>query len=234
MATAGDLVKRSLRLLSVLTRGEVAASEDMNEALIALNDLMHSMYADNTLVPSLTREQLTLTQGKASYTIGSGADLDTTRPMSIASLVLRDGDTDYWLDEMPQSEFARIAVKDYQVRPDRFYYEEGWPSGTIYLDSEPDKAYTVFLTAYKPHTDLANLTTTVDLPPMYEKYLAFQGAAELAPEYGMEPPQGVVREAQRARLAIIQRNVGNRPAELMVDQALRDGGGRKYDIRSDE
>lgn len=235
MATAGDLVKRSLRLISVLTRGETMSAEDGAEGLEALNTLVHSWYADDLLVSSLTRESVTLTQGKSSYTIGDGADLDTTRPMAIETIVLREsGGTDYYLDEMTQRYFARLSVKDYSIRPNQFYYEEGWPSGTIYFDSAPDKAYTTYITSYKPFSDLSSLASTVSLPPMYQKGLAFALAEDLAPEYGMEVPQTVARQAQASRLAIKHRNMGNRPVQSRVDTGLMRGGGRKFDIRSDQ
>jgi len=233
MATANEIIKGALRLNQALTRGENLPAEDAQEALIALNDLLHSMYADNSLVPFLTREQLTLTVGKSEYTIGSGGDFSTTRPMSIATIVLRDTDTDFYIEELSQQWWAALDVKGDKTRPQQFYYEEGYPTGTIYFDHAPDQAYTMYLTSYKPHTEFTQLADTVNLPPMYEKYLRFQLAADLAPEYGMEAPQTVLRQAQRARLAIVQRNMGNRPSEMQVDDALTAGGSAGYDIRSD-
>lgn len=232
MATAGDLVKRSLRLISQLTQGETLSAEDGEQGLIALNDLVHSWYADNVLVPFITREELTLTSGKSEYTIGDGAELDTDRPMSIASIIIRDGDRDFWLREISQRWWSQIPVKLETQRPDRFYYEEGWPNGTLRFDTEPDQNYTMFITSYKPFSDLSSLASTIVLPPMYEKALAFNLGIDLAPEYGIEAPQAVLMEAQWSKNAIVQRNLANRPVEMGMDYSLTNGG-RSYDIRSD-
>lgn len=232
MATAGDTVKGALRLIQGLTRGESMPAEDGAEGLQALNDLIHSWYADNVLVPYLTREQLTLTQGKSDYSIGSGADLDTARPMSIESVVLRDSGTDYYLREIAQDWWAEIPIKDIESRPMRYYYEEGYPTGTLYFDYEPDSAYTVFVTSYKPFSDFTSLSDTLSLPPMYERALRYNLAVELAPEYGREAPQTVVAQATKSLNDIRQRNFANRPQESEIDYSLT-GRQRKWDIRSD-
>lgn len=231
-ATAGDTVRGALRLIQALTRGETMPASDGEDGLLALNDLLHSWYADNVLVPSLTREELSLSVGKAEYTIGDGADLDTTRPMSISSLVVRDGGTDYYLDEIPQEWWAAIAIKDIKARPQQFYYEESYPNGTLRLDYEPDSAYPIFLSSYKPFSDFADLSDEMNLPPMYERALRFNLAMDLAPEYGREVPQTVAMQAEKALNDVRQRNFGNRPQEAEIDYSLT-GRARKWDIRSD-
>lgn len=232
MATAGDTVKGALRLIQALTRGESMDSADGAEGLQALNDLVHSWYANDVLVPYLTREELALTQGKSEYTIGTGADLDTTRPLSIASIVLRDSGTDYILDEIGQHWWSQLPIKDTESRPRQYYYEEGYPFGTIRFDYEPDHAYPIFVTSYKPFSDFTDLADTIDLPPMYERALRFNLAMDLAPEYGREVPQTVAIQAQKALDDIRQRNFANRPREAEIDYSLT-GRGRAYDIRSD-
>lgn len=232
MATAGDTVKGALRLIQALTRGESMSADDGADGLLALNDLVHSWYANDVLVPYLTRESLTLTQGKSEYTIGTGGDLNTTRPMSIASIVVRESGTDYYLDEIGQQWWAQIAIKDTESRPQRFYYEEGYPTGTLRFDYEPDQAYTMYVSSYKPFSDFTDLASTVDLPPMYEKALRFNLAMDLAPEYGREVSQTVAMQARDSLDAIKQRNFANRPQEAEIDYSLA-GRARKWDIRSD-
>jgi hypothetical protein len=233
MATAGDIVRRALRLNSVLTRGETLAAEDGEEGLQALNELLHSWYANNILVPSLTREQVTLTTGKAQYTIGSGADLDTARPLTITTIVIRDSGTDYELREISQRWWSQISVKNEKERPDRFYYEESYPNGNLYLDSQPDQNYTAFITSYKGHSDFSSLSTSLGLPPLYERALAFNLAVDMAPEYGKEVSQTVLNQARQSKLYVIQRHAQNRPVEASMDYSLTHGGADQYDIRSD-
>ena len=78
---------------------------------------------------------------------------------------------------------------------------------------------TLVLDSWKPLSTLAALTTSLSLPPGYERALRYALALELAPEYGRQVSEIVMAAAVESKAAIKRMNIA--PAYLQVDDALR-------------
>lgn len=225
MATAADIIKRSLRLIGAIAAGETPSATEQADGLEALNAMLDSWRTESLAVYALRDETLTLT-GAATYTIGPSGSLNTTRPVSIESAYQRVGDIDYPLRIASAIAWAGISDKSTTSSiADWLFYLPAVPLGTLYLYPIPDSGV-LHLVTWTPLTALA-AADTVSLPPGYQDALTYNLAVHHAPEYGRPVPVEVAALAL-AKKANIQRV--NFRAPIMD---VGTGTGRRYDIRSD-
>jgi len=203
MATANSIITRALRIAGVLARSEPPDAEELNDGLDTLNDLMESMSNDSLLLYARTLENFTLTGGQTDYTIGSGGDFDTDRPLSIIKAYVRSGDIDYPLSIISDEEYANITLKTTQTIPYFLNYNGQFPLGTIKLYPSPPSGYELYILSEKVLATFT-LNQTVQLPPGWNRFLKNRLALELAPEYGVQISQ-MAYEASQEALGMIKR-----------------------------
>lgn len=197
--TVGDLINKSLQLIGVIAAGETPATEESNDALDVLNNIVASWNAQQIPLFSVSLQTVTLT-GAATYTLA-------TRPRRIktAQVVATNGAT-----QAP----ALVDSVGWASIPDKtrtglfaesLYCDYAFPSATISLSPKPAGG-TLEIYAYTPLTAFTGLTQTISLPDGYERALRYALAIDLAPEYGRPVDQAVAGIANESRNAIVQLN----------------------------
>lgn len=228
MATAQNLIDRSLRLIGAIASGEDPTADETADALEALNGLIDSWRNERLIVWSIASVTKTLTAGDGTYTIGSGADINTTRPVRIDGAYVTNSGIDYPIEVITEAAYRSIADKTTQSDYPQFvYYDPAVASGTIYLWPVPSAANVLTLAVWAPISTLATAGTTVTLPPGYERALAANLAVEIAPEFQKTASQEVAKMARESLAAIKKSNI--RPFSAKMEMAT----GRRYDIVSD-
>jgi len=197
--TALDIINRAARLIGVTFKSEVLTADEANDGLTALNDMLDSWSNEDLLTYAYTLESFPLTSA-ASYTIGIGGDFNTSRPIDIASAVVRVGGIDYSLDIISLEEYqTEIPLKSIASPiPQLLTYDNGYPLGTMRIYYVPQGG-TLTLQSNKPLSNLSSLTSTVILPPGWNKALKSNLAIDLASEYGVEVPASVIAMAKESK-----------------------------------
>lgn len=232
MATASDLINRALRLIGALEPGESPSAQETADGLTALNAMVDSWQTEALVIYAMTNVQKTLTPSDASYTIGSGGDINTTRPVKINGAFITESSTDYPIGQISKSAYDAIAFKSSDSNiAEYFYYEPTYPLGTIYLYPTPNSANTLKLSLWVPIQSFAASSTAVSLPPGYERALTYNLAVEIAPEYGKSVSPEVAGIAVNSKAAIKRVNAASRP---IIGQIEMMAGARHSDIFSDE
>jgi len=186
--TAQELIKAALRALGVIATGETPSAAELEDGLEALNMMLANWSDERLMVHAITEDSHALTSGTASYTIGSGADIDTKRPVKIEDAFIRESNLDTPVTIVGQKEYNSVALKSDTGTPTMLYYNPGWTTGTIYLAPTPGSGLTLYLYSFKAHaakggTDLlTTLTSTVSFPPSYHAAIKWNLAVDLAPE----------------------------------------------------
>lgn len=179
-----DLIRSSLRLIGAISSSETPASDETMDALEALNLLLSSWGASRFLSKNTQTITHTLT-GAASYTIGSGGDINTTNPTEIYTAKYTLGGLDYNLSVMDFVDYEAIGLKNIGAIPEFIVLKRDYPLSTIYLyPTAASGALTI--NAVTPKTDLdtdTNLSNTY--PPEWIRALKYNLAVEIAPEYGV-------------------------------------------------
>lgn len=213
--TVAELITSALRLINVGQPGETPNTDELNDGLATLNQLIDNWRALHPLVFTTRTETFPLTAGTAVYTIGAGGDLDTGRPVKIQSAgVIQDNGLRTDLQLVTSKMFASIPEKSAQAKqPLVLYIDNDYPLAKIQLNPVPILSTTVLeLVMWKDIAFFA-LTDTVDMPPAYLKAIRYNLAVDLAPEYEREPSPLVITEAQKSLAAIGGLNISNFAAQ---------------------
>lgn len=230
--TARDLITATLRSIRVLGVGDTLLAEDANDALNRLNDWIDGLALERLSIYYVARTTKMLGNNIASYTIGTGGDINIVRPTQIESAGLIQDTTvptpyerplEVWTDQRYQGCHQKTLTSTY---PTAIYYDHNWVAGlgTVYLWPIPTDCALTQLVLYTPTAlrEFATLDTAYTFPPGYRRFLRTNFAGEVASEYGKQLTGDQVQAARHSKAQIKRGNV--RPAETRVDRALVRGG----------
>jgi len=214
MATARDLIHRSLRLIHVLDSGEDPTADEANDSLTALNDMLDSMSVPGLYIYALREDVVSWTAGQESRTIGASGDFNITRPTRIedSTFFTSTSGEDYPLKILrSRAAYSGIYDKDISTDfPEFLYYEPSYPLGKLFIWPVPSVALSITLHSQEQLTQLTTLDTALSIPPGYKELLTALLCARLAPEFGVALPpeaQDIMRRASRAVRRANARNV---------------------------
>jgi hypothetical protein len=217
MATALSIVNATLRKIGV--RNPTATNQ--NEGLERLNDLLTSWSANGANIFYEATETFTLTISQNTYTIGTGGDLNTSRPQQIMIAYIRDSNNiDYGMDIVQPIRYHEEPVKATEGRPSTLYYSMEYPLGKVYLQPTPNAAETLVTVSRKPLSEISTLATTVSLPNEYRLALINNLLLELCGDYGYEPSINDQRVAISSKKQLVRANA--RPIIMDIESPLRD------------
>lgn len=217
MATAGDLINGSLRLLGVLAEGETPSSETAQDALFAMNQMIQSWNTERLAVFSTQDQVVTWPPSTRSRTFGPTGDIVANRPVAIDdSTYFRDPATgiSYGLKLINQQQYNGIAVKTVtSTYPQVMWVNMTYPDVEMYVYPVPTKVLEFHIVSVEELTQPANLATDLAFPPGYLRCFRYNLACELAPEFGVEPSRQVQRIAMTSK-----RNLKriNNPDDIMA------------------
>lgn len=203
--TAQDIITKAFRKCGILTMNQTPTSDMVNDALDALNDMLASWAAQHSLLCYARKwETFTLTGGTYKYTMGSGGNFNTTRPVAIVGAYVTVGNADLPVKVIPDVVYNEdIIVKSAPGVPNWLAYDNAYPLCNIVMYPSPAGAYPLFLLSEKALSSYA-LTDTVDLPPGWERAIVFNLPNEIAGDYGQDVPQIVQTVGAQSKAALIK------------------------------
>ena len=227
--TALDIINGALRVLQVANPDVTITSQEANDALDGLNLMIDSWSNESLMLYHVTKEPFTLVQGQQSYTIGTGGNFNTDRPIAIEmATVTISTNVEQPLTIVAYDDWAAIRLKVISAYPNTLYLDATYPLGTVYLYPVPNTAQTLTLYSRKALTSFPNLTSTFSLPPGYARAMKFQLALELAPEYQVSAGQDVLSIAQSAKAGI--KRVNKRLITKEVDVGLINSSQTRFNV----
>lgn len=228
MATAAEIIENALRKIGVIASGEDPSSAEQADGLTALNQLIESLSNENMLIFDDNEETFVLTASDGEYTMGSSGDFNTTWPIKItdARLKITSQSPNYELPIaiLSLDEWKQIVQKNTSSSlVTALYVDYAYPLANLKLWPVPTVGESLILNSQKLITSFATAGTTVSLPPGWNRFLEYQLAVDIAPEYGTEASQTVQRIALESKNAL-KRKYKRTP--LMKNEMSRvvDGG----------
>lgn len=221
-----QLIQGAARLIGVLAEGEQLSSQGANDALNSLNDLIDSWSNEGLIAIPIVRETFALASVGLSetYTWGSAGTLISARPQSIRRALIQLTGTSPPI-ELPMKimnvdQYASVVLKSLQSTfPQYCYIDDAYPSRNVNIWPVPtDSTNSLVFYSVKPLINISTLTTTLSLPPGYQRAIRYALAVELAPEYGKAVPDSVIAIAVESKAAIKRANT--KPIYLTVEAAL--------------
>lgn len=240
--TGTDLCRRALRILGVHAPGESIPAAELVDAMTALAGMLGQWGTQTLTMYVVESTQFDLDASQASYTVGSGGDVNIARPTFLErASVISLADPTQPL-ELPievirtDQRWQEVHLKSLEGGwPLGVYYQKTFPLATLYVWPIPDISTLDLKLYYRTRvTGFANASTNYTFPDGYEDALAYNLALRLAPEWGVVPTEEV-KTLARQTLANIKR-VNQSLTALRLDPAVHGPGGRgsQYDIRSDD
>lgn len=235
--TVQELISGALMDMGVLGQGQTAGGAQANFALSVLNDsLIESWSTDRLLIYTISRVTWTMANGQASYTVGSGGEVNIARPSTMnmqgcnVSFIDTTASTPY--TELPlwpltDTAFQAIPQKTYGATyPTGWYYNPTFtsaaaPYGTLSFYPVPNVS-TLIGVLYAPvAAGTVALSDTLAIPPGYKRFYRTNLAAEMLDAFSV-PAETAARIERKARESKgdIER-VNTRIQDLGVDLALR-------------
>ena len=225
--TALDIIKRSLRLLTVFVSGETVEEPDAHDFLQQLNWQVQSFANEKLMSWQVVNEFFNLTPGKQTYSIGPDAsqDFNTSLPIQIEGGFIRltngTSPIDWPLYIMNNEQFNQIRMKGISTTyPQMVRYTRSYPYGSIDFYPVPAQAIQVCFTQRKQFTQFVSLTDIVCLPPGYKDCLAYWLAIKMAPEYGRSIDQITMKLANDSKAQLKDTNSANSPVIMGMDSSV--------------
>lgn len=227
--TAQDLIRLAMKTAGILGVGQTPLAEDFNDCFIILNNMLASWTQSRWLVYHLVDTAFTST-GAASYTVGLGGNFNVNRPDRIQSAYARLTTTnprpvDYQLGQIQTyEEWGSVRVKSLTSFPATIFYDPTLGLGTIYFYPIPSaNNFELHIITKDVLTQLAALTTTINLPPEYLDALVYSLAMRIQILFQLEPNPSL---GGLAKVAInILRNANTRVPELDMPSGIGGMGG---------
>jgi hypothetical protein len=223
--TARELIETAARAINVLETQAALTANELTDALDILQDMLSSWSIEGLLQNALSRETFTLVVGQASYTIGTGGDFDTDRPVDIKNQFISDGATDWGLAHVSIREYNDIRTKTNTGRPTYMAYNPENPLGVILLYFVPDIAYILHLDIKKELTSPGTVFANMVFPPGYNSAIWKNLAIELnAAGFGGIVTPFLAQGAKESKKLIKRLNI--KPVEEVRFDNLLVGGYR--------
>ncbi len=237
MATALQMITRSMRLARVIGKAETLDEDESADGLSGLNTMLDSWQTERLFVYQITQGSYSWAATVTSKTIGSSGAISAQRPVRIDSAFVTDSNSQWYPLEVLQdrTEYDAIVIKSTtSTLPQYLFMDTGYPLATIYLYPVPSVAVTLKLNTWQTLQSFATLTTDLSLPPGYQRAIEFNFAIEYGPEFGVDIPKDVRMIAAQAKASIKTLNQPSMVAQLDPGIVNRYGGAGRYNIFSDQ
>jgi hypothetical protein len=196
MATSLTIIKPTLQRMG----NSNPTTAELEEGLVYLQDLISEISTENFSIFSLTTDTHTLTASTASYTFGTGGDLNSARPVSIDHMFLRDANSeDSEIELITEEEYNEISSKDTEGIPAQVFYNPAYPLASFTTYPVADvSTYVLHIKSRKKLQTLTLLDDTISMPDEYIPYLKTNLLFKMASLYGYIISQDDLLNAQMA------------------------------------
>jgi hypothetical protein len=229
-ATGTVLCTAALRKIRAIDPSETPNTQELANCFEELKRMIETWGAIGQLVFTSTLDQFTLTSGTAEYTIGSGADIDTVRPIKIlqGSFVTASGE-DCQLTIISESRYLSFSNKTIGIpdTPKYIWYKPEYPSGKIYL--LPAGGGVLNLYSLKPLAEPAAVGNDVVFPDHYQDAIVWNLACRIKLEFmGADPSPYQLAMADHTMTTIRNLNMINDPVEIFNEMCYMNQGYLKH------
>lgn len=225
MATIGDLITEALQELGVVEAGGTPTGNDSALGLRKINDLIDQWAGERLMMFTVTRTTWSITASDATYTVGSGGNINIPWPTYIQHVQFIDTSMDepqeFPMNPLTDDAWAAVAMKGLTSEyPTCWYFDSAYSSGLGTLNLWPvptSSTLTGVIYAATQVSEFSALTTPVALPPGYRRMIVKSLVCELAPAFGRSGAVQLTQEhAKDAKTSVQRQNV--RLFDMSIDR----------------
>lgn len=174
------MIVSTLILNSLIMTGEKSievssfTTAEQNYHLSRLNAMLDSWSNERLMIFALNQTSFPLTASIGTYTIGSGATFNMTRPMKIVDpCFIRDvNNTDLPLERIDADTYGLIIDKTFgDSTPGYLFYDQSYSAtstATVKVYPLPESGLTLFINTLQPLQTFSTVSQVVQFPPGYQ------------------------------------------------------------------
>lgn len=192
--------------------GDTLDTDEQRYYLSRLASMVDSWSNERLMVPVLTQSSWALTNSQGSYTIGTGANFNITRPIRIVDpCFIRDSDSfDSPLTIISMETYGKIVNKTADgTYPSFIAYDYGYSATStarIYFWPEPDSGLSTYINMLSPLQMLSTVSENLQLQPGYQRAIETNFAIEASPGYTNVTPE-LIKIAKESKAALKSQNL---------------------------
>lgn len=234
MSTPSTMIINALIMTGEKVIGDTLSAAEQTHYLAKLNAMLESWSLERLMCYQIVQESLALTSSVGSYTIGSGGAFNTTRPTRIVDpcFIRNSSSIDYPVELIDAQAYGLITSKTVDnAIPGYLFYDSAFASSlaTIFLYPEPAASLTLYINSWKQLQTFALISTTVTLPPGYQRAIESNFAIESAGGFVNVQPE-VIKVAKESKAAI--KAVNAPEGILRMDPGVLGRRNGRWDIRT--
>lgn len=214
--TVRDLARKTLLLIGAISSGGNVSANESSDFLSSLNDLLESWSLEGLMLQTIARESFNTVANQAAYSMGTGLDFSSTRPIEIQKVNISISGVEYPVDIITLAQWAAIAQKSLTSDiPSVVYIEETPTYQKLNFYPKPNAVMQAIVYSKKPFTAFTAITDSISFSLGGTRALKLNMAVEIAPEYGKALSPDVVRDAASSKALLMRKNV--KPAFMKSD-----------------
>ena len=212
MAYVSTMLLRSMRMIGEKTRGGTLDANEQVEALDEFNTFLESLNQERLMCYTVTQDSHLLTVSTATYTIGPGATINTTRPMKLVDpcWVRTSEAIDYPVKIITLDSYGLATDKSSGATiPSYVYYNADFTAtstASLTVYPPPSAGLTLYIHSLKQFATVSTVSQNLALPPGYRLFLESNFAIHLAAGFTKVPAE-TAKIAKDTKAAIKSANV---------------------------
>ena len=236
MAAVSTIILRSMRMIGEKARGATLSSAESTETLYEFNSFLDSLSIEPLMCYTVTQDSHLLSASTATYTIGPGATIDTTRPVMLKDPCwVRDGSGyDYPLKIITLETYGRLTDKSSGATiPTHVYYDAGFSAtstASLTFYPPPSAGLTAYLHSLRQFSSVSSQTENVLVPQGYRDFLESNFALYLAAGQ-TEVNSATVKLARDSMARVKRMNI--KPSVMSLERGARIGVAADHGIYID-
>jgi hypothetical protein len=175
----------------------------MQDSLMAMNQMIDSWNTERLSVFSTQDQVFNWPPDLITRTLGPTGDFVGNRPILVDDATyFRDATTNvsYGIKLINQQQYDGIAVKTVtSTYPQVMFVNMTYPNITMTIYPKPTRVLEWHIVSVEKLSEPATLATILAFPPGYLRAFTYNLAMEIAPEFGVEPSQQVMRIAMTSK-----------------------------------
>jgi hypothetical protein len=236
--TFADLLNQAAKALGKLRAGGGLCDSELADGLNVANALVDYWLTRKAFVYTVRSDLYAFTDKPAPdnnrpavYTIGpSGADFTAPRPTRIehANICLTDQVPGVFIPVqiLDVDEWAAITLEQMPVTlPTKMYCDYAFPNANLLFWGQPTLPYLLQLFTWQQLAAFTGLGQVIAFPPGYYAAFLYTLAELVGPQWNVEVPAMVSRQAMKARAGIAGLN-SRAPRLQTIDSGMPENGGR--------
>jgi len=221
--TVKDVCQDALREIGILDAVEAGTDADVDAAFDRLNRLIDQWASERLMIYTRTRTTWTIVASQASYTVGSGANVDIARPGidEVTQIhyvdTSQDPDLELELNLLSEDAWSKVPQRALTSQyPTSAYYNPTFPNGTLHFWPIPtNSSLEGVIYHWTAVSEYTALTDSVALPGGYRRMMITNLAMELCPLFGVQPNPVLVKNSMESMGTVKRSN--KRIADLQFD-----------------